>query len=191
MRAPSRALLLVALFCAPLAALCAPSVARADGFDPFSPRTVSPAPHEMAVGVDESPIERAHDLLHRAKLADDAALLQERTSAEIDKRIGPLREQALAARKLSEKATGTDRDAAIATAEQLEAEIAVIDIERSTRMKQAAELRKNARAMREKAVAVIKGEDKPAAVAAPAPAAAPRQCRPPFFCADAIFRERL
>jgi hypothetical protein len=174
-----------------LAIVSAPVMARADGFDPFTPRTVSPAPNDTQIAADDSPIERAHDLLRRAKLADDAALLQERTSAEIDKRIGPMRDQAAAARKLADKTTGIDHDAAIANAEQLETEIAVVDIERATRKKQAIELRKNARAMREKALAVIKGEDKPAAVATPTTTTATRKCGPPFFCADAIFRERL
>ncbi|MBL8610606.1 MAG: hypothetical protein JNL38_24925, partial [Myxococcales bacterium] len=80
----------------------APCVARADGPCPPSP---SPAPVRAAAAEPavESPVAKARELLGRAKLLDEEALVDERVAADLDKRLPSLRDAAKAAREAAER----------------------------------------------------------------------------------------
>lgn len=159
----------------------APCAARAEVPCPPSsgPSAVRAAPAaEPAV---ESPVARARELLGRAKLLDEEALVDERVAADLDKRLPGLRDAAKAARAASERARPEAKDAALARAETLEADLAVSEIEVGARRRSAGENRRVARELRERAVRVARGEPPKVEPARPPlylPAAS--DCAPPY-----------
>jgi hypothetical protein len=167
----------------------APFVARADG--PCTPQPPAPQASTQRVNapapapeVEESPIARARDLLAHAKILDDAATSDERVAAELERKLGVMREGARLARIQVDRAKPVDRDAALARAETLEADLVVSEIEIASRRRAASDNRKSALDLRERAVRAAKGEPQREAPRTP-PLYLPTQaeCTPPFVYA--------
>jgi hypothetical protein len=137
---------------------------------------------------DDGRITRARELLGRARKADESATQDQKVANELSKKLDGLRQQAIAARRSADVAQPQDREDAVALAEQAEAELALSEAEIVQRRTAATDARKAARDLRDRALRVMRGEEK-AAAAVPRPLGS-RECRSPFGCDD-IFQGRF
>ena len=134
-----------------------------------------------AAPVLDSPVARARDLLARAKILDEQATNDEKSSADLAVRLPQLKASAKAAREKAEKATGDERDAAVARAEELEADVTVSEAEIIAKKRSAADNRQTASMLRARALHVVRE----GAAEAPVVQQANAACDPPFrFTAD-------
>jgi hypothetical protein len=151
---------------------CTPAPITTWGGTPASTNAATGAP------VLDSPVARARDLLARAKILDEQATSDEKSSAELAVRLPQLKGNAKVAREKAEKATGEERDRAVALAEELEADVTVSEAEIVAKKRTAADNRQTASMLRARALHIVRD-------GAEAPAAQPSNCDPPFrFTAD-------
>lgn len=149
------------------------------------PRTLVTAPPPVSLAVapppEEAVVGRARDLLARARVLDETAASDERLVADLTKALPALRVAAKAARERAARAESAgrpDADVLVARAEELEAEVAVGDVEVVVRRHAADSTRRLARELRALAVRVVK-EPSPGAAEATPP------CDPPYrYTAD-------
>lgn len=126
---------------------CTPAPIATWGVTPAS----SPAPPVL-----DSPVARARDLLARAKILDEQATSDERSSAELALRLPQLKASAKAAREKAEKSSADERDAAVAHAEELEADVVVSEAEIIAKKRTAADNRQTASMLRSRALQVVR-----------------------------------
>lgn len=157
------------------------SIAGADPCTPCPITTWGAPAGSSATPVLDSPVARARDLLARAKILDEQATSDEKTSAELAIRLPQLKASAKAAREKAEKAMGDERDAAVAHAEELEADVTVSEAEIISRKRTAADHRQTASMLRARALHIVRD----GAADGPAVQQANANCDPPFrFTAD-------
>jgi hypothetical protein len=152
------------------------SIASAEPCTPAPIATWGATPASNAVTaapVLDSPVARARDLLARAKILDEQATSDEKSSAELAVRLPQLKATAKVAREKAEKATGEERDRAIALAEELEADVTVSEAEIIAKKRSAADNRQTASMLRARALHIVREGAEPAA----APSSS---CDPPF-----------
>jgi hypothetical protein len=151
---------------------CTPAPIATWGATPASNNAGAAAP------ILDSPVARARDLLARAKILDEQATSDERSSAELAVRLPQLKASAKAAREKAEKAAGEERDRAVALAEELEADVTVSEAEIIAKKRTAADNRQTASMLRARALHIVREGSEP-------PAATSSNCDPPFrFTAD-------
>jgi hypothetical protein len=169
--------------------LLAPAVATADeptaprqnpysaSSPPGAPVTIGAGPETARNVPDEGVVGRARELLNRARFLDEAAANDEKTANDLAARLPNLRIAAKAARDRAERAKDPDRDALLAKAEDLEAEVAVSEAELTLRKHTAVEDRRVARELRQRAVRLVRE--------APEESSLATACDPPYrFTAD-------
>jgi hypothetical protein len=118
--------------------------------DPLPTWGVSPAP------ADDSPTGRARDLLNRARALDDAATSDERYAVDVAARLPALRIAAKVARDRADRATGDDKEALVAKAEDLETDVVISEAETVSKKKIAADHRRAAKDLRARALRLVK-----------------------------------
>ncbi len=148
----------------------APSVPRRP---PMTTAAATPAP---SASETDAPIGRARELLARARLLDEAAASDEKLAGDLARALPALRLAAKAARDRAARsdATRADHDAIVARAEELEAEVAVDEVDVAVKRHAAAENRRSARELRLLAVRIVK---EPPAIAE---TVATTPCDPPY-----------
>lgn len=124
----------------------------------------------------DSPVARARDLLARAKILDEQATSDEKSSIELGIRLPQMKANAKAAREKAEKASGEERDAAVARAEELEADVTVSEAEIIAKKRTAADNRQTASMLRARALHVVRE----GAAEGPVVQQANAACDPPF-----------
>ncbi len=143
------------------------------------PQATLPAP---ALSPDDAGVGRARELLARARMLDESATNDEKLASDLTKAIPALRSAAKAARERvsrPEAQNRPDHEALVARAEELEAELAIDEVDVAVKKHAAAENRRLARELRALAVRVVK---EPAALAE---ADAQNPCDPPYrYTAD-------
>lgn len=132
-----------------LALLVIPAVAAADETETCVPAAV----REW----DPSPAALARDLLARARALDEAALADERSAAAIGKDLPAKRAAAKVARDQADRASGVDKIALEANADDLETDVAISEVETVTKREAAAERRLRARELRARALRLVQG----------------------------------
>ncbi len=147
---------------------------------PGAPVTIGTAPPSASaaqrpIAAEELVVGRAREMLMRARFLDEAATNDDKTAADIAARLPTLRTAAKGARDRADKAKDPEKDALVARAEDLEAELAVSEAELAMKKRSAAEDRRVARELRVRAVRLVRdGGDELASV-----------CDPPFrYTAD-------
>lgn len=139
----------------------------------------------------DAPVTRARELLGRARFLDDAATADEKAATELQARIGPLRTSAKAARDKADHAGSDDKEVLVARAEDLETDLAVSEAEITFKRRAAADNRRVARELRQRAVRLVR--DTPGSPGYPTESVADAErtpirmvsCDPPFrFTAD-------
>jgi len=137
-----------------------------------------------------SVVSRARDLLGRARFLDESALSDERVAADLDKKLPQLRDM-LAKTLHAADARPQERQALVAKAESIDADITVSEAEILVRRRSAVDNRRVARELRERAVALVKGESAAPPATSKVNAGLPlylpvqRECTPPFaFTSD-------
>jgi hypothetical protein len=123
---------------------------------PGAPVTLGTAPVQRSVSAEELVVGRARELLMRARFLDEAATTDDKTAADIAARLPALRIGAKGARDRADKAKDPEKDALVARAEDLEAELAVSEAELSMKKRSAAEDRRVARELRTRAVRLVR-----------------------------------
>lgn len=106
---------------------------------------------------DPSPTTLARDLLARARALDEAALADERSAATIATDLPAKRAAAKVARDQADRASGPDKVALEASAEDLETEVAISEVETVTKREAAASRRLRARELRARALRLVQG----------------------------------
>jgi hypothetical protein len=137
-----------------------------------APSTATPpAPSET-----DAPVGRARDLLARARLLVESAGSVEKLAVDRSKALPALRLAATAARERAARsdASRPDHEAVVARAEELEAELAVDEVDVAVKRHAAAESRRIARELRVLAVRIVK---EPPALAE---SVAATPCDPPY-----------
>lgn len=138
--------------------LCAPN-ANADPCTPTPITTwgVTNASNTVATAPAlDSPVARARDLLARAKILDDQATADEKTSIDLQARLPQLRVNAKAARDKADHAPPAEKDAAVANAEQLAADVTVSEAEVISRKRMAVDNRQTASMLRARALHIVR-----------------------------------
>lgn len=165
------------------AVLLSSSIAMAE---PCTPAPIStwggtPASNTAAAPVLDSPVARARDLLARAKILDEQATSDEKSSAELAVRLPQLKASARSAREKAEKSSGEERDSAVARAEELEADVTVSEAEIIAKKRSAVDNRQTASMLRARALHIVRE----GAAEAPVVQQTNASCDPPFrFTAD-------
>ena len=140
----------------------------------------APAATQALPPADEAVVGRARDLLARARVLDETAANDERFVVDLGKALPALRVAAKAVRERAGRAEAAARpeaEALTARAEELEAELAVDEVEVAVRRHAAESTRRLARELRALAVRVIKEP--------PSTADAAATCDPPYrYTAD-------
>lgn len=152
-----------------------------------APRPTMSAYADGAAVEDAQPsvVSRAKDLLARARFLDESALSDERVATDLDKKLPQMRD-ALAKALLAADARPAERQALVARAESIEADITVSEAEILVRRRSAVDNRRVAREFRERAVALVKAESAPpppppkGSAGLPLYLPAQRECSPPF-----------
>lgn len=157
------------------------SFVRADGYClPAVPATWGASGTSAAASpVLDSPVARARDLLARARLLDETANTDEKSSTEIASRLPTLRNAAKVAREKADHATSADKESLVAHAEELEADVVVSEAEVISRKRAAIDNRQTAAALRARAIHIVREG------AADTIAPVSSNCDPPFrFTSD-------
>lgn len=108
--------------------------------------------------VEESVVRHAREMVDRAKFLEEAAAVDEKAAWEIAKRIDDLRQRLRVAkdRVLAAKDTDRDKDALVAKAEEIDADLVVSEAEVITKRRAVIENRRVARDLRAAAVKMVK-----------------------------------
>lgn len=184
-----------AIACAVCALVTMPSAALADDTQSTSVPTTwggVQGTHSDATSTSlDAPVTRARELLGRARFLDDAATTDEKAAAELQARISALRTAAKAARDKADHAGADDKEVLVARAEDLETDLAVSEAEITFKRRAAADNRRVARELRQRAVRLVRDTPGSSGYATESMADAERtptrmvSCDPPFrFTAD-------
>jgi hypothetical protein len=104
-----------------------------------------------------SPVALARELLVRARRLDDSAAVDEKVAATLAAELPGKRTAAKLARDAAEKASGDQRPAAEAKAEDIETDVIVTEAEITARRDAAVEDRRMAKDLRARAVRLAQG----------------------------------
>ena len=134
-----------------------------------------PAQAKPEAKIEESVVRHAREMVDRAKFLEETATGDEKAAWEIAKRIDDLRQRLRLAkdRALAAKDTDKDKDALVAKAEEIEADLVVSEAEVITKRRAVIENRRVARDLRATAVKMVKE-------ASVEPPSLAWTCNPPF-----------